>query len=333
MKKRYVFILGLILMLFCGCGKKDESSVIKEVTKKVKDMDCYQITGLLNITNNDDNYNYDVVASFEKDDNYRVSLTNKSNNHEQIILKNETGVYVVTPSLNKSFKFQSEWPHNNSQIYLLQSLVEDLNNTEERSFESNDDGYMITVKVNYPNNINLQKQRIYLDKNLNFKKVEVLDQNDIPNMTMEFTNIDQNPVFQEQFFELNSIIDQIDVNDSSEESAGTINDIIYPLYIPVGTVLTDQEKVSKDNGERIILTFDGEKPFLLVEETVSVEEEFSIIPTFGEPYMLGDTFGALTTNSISWSSNGIDYYIVSEVMNSLELIEIANSISAIPTMK
>lgn len=332
MKKRFLFILILILMLFCGCGKKGESSILKDLNKKIKNMDQYQVTGLLNITNNDDNYNYDVVASYKKDDNYRVSLTNKSNNHEQIILKNETGVYVVTPSLNKSFKFQSEWPHNNSQIYLLESLMEDLNENEERTFEETEDGYIFTTKVNYPNNVNLKKQKIYLTKDLDFKMVEVLDQNDIPNMVMEFTNIDSNPVFQDDFFELDSIIDNIDT-ETKEETTGSIDDIIYPLYIPTGTVLSDQEKVAKDDGERIILTFDGDKPFLLVEETSSVEKEFSIIPTFGEPYLLGDSLGALSTNSLSWSSNGIDYYLVSDVMNQLELIEIANSISAIPTIK
>jgi len=42
----------------------------------------------------------------KKKDMYKVSLTNKANNHEQIILKNNDGVYVLTPSLNKSFKFQ-----------------------------------------------------------------------------------------------------------------------------------------------------------------------------------------------------------------------------------
>ena len=49
--------------------------------------------------------------------------------------------------------------------------------------------------------------------------------------------------------------------------------------------------------------------------------------------MLVDTVGALTNNSITWSSNGIDYYIVSDAMSQVELIEIASSISAIPTFK
>ena len=73
--------------------------------------------------------------------------------------------------------------------------------------------------------------------------------------------------------------------------------------------------------------------FLLVEETASIDKDFSIIPIFGEPYFLNDTVGAVTDNSLNWTSGGIEYYLVSDVMGKTELIEIANSISAIPIMK
>ena len=56
-------------------------------------------------------------------------------------------VLVVTPSLNKSFKFQSDWPYNNSQIYLLQPIIRDLKNDDKRTFEETKDGYIFTVKV------------------------------------------------------------------------------------------------------------------------------------------------------------------------------------------
>ena len=81
------------------------------------------------------------------------------------------------------------------------------------------------------------------------------------------------------------------------------------------------------------MTFGGEKPFLLVEETVTIPEELEIIPTFGEPCILSDTVAALTETSISWTSNNVDYYIVSDVMSQDELLEIARSVSVIPTMK
>ncbi len=337
MKK--IIILGtIILMLFLtGCGKKGMDDIVNDLDKLISNLTTYQIEGDLQITNNDDTYNYDILVSYEKPNKYRVSLTNISNDHEQIILKNDEGVYVVTPSLNKSFKFQSDWPNNNSQVYLLDSLLKDIKNDQDKTFEEINDGYIITTKVTYPNNTNLVKQKITLDKDLNFKSVEVLDSNDIPQMIMKFNNIDLKANFDDNYFDLDSIIEQIDIdqNNNKEETdeTVTIDDIIYPLYVPVGTALVDKEKVAKTDGERVILTFDGEKPFLLVEETASVEKEFSVVPTYGEPFLLADTVGALSSNSISWVSNGIEYYIVSDAMSQVELIEIASSISAIPTMK
>ena len=333
MKK--IIILGTIIMLFVtGCGKKDAGDIIKDLEKKISSATSYQVEGQLQITNNDDTYNYNVTVSYEKPNKYRVSLINTSNDHEQIILKNDEGVYVVTPSLNKSFKFQSDWPNNNSQVYLLSSIVNDINNDGNKTFEENKDGYTITTKVTYPNNTNLIKQKITIDKDLIFKTIEVLDSNDIPQMVMKFNSIDLKANFDDEFFDLDSIIEQIEPNiEEKTEESNAIDDIIYPLYVPTGTALVDKEKVAKTDGERIILTFDGEKPFLLVEETVTVEEEFSVIPTYGEPLLLADTVAALSSNSISWVSNGIEYYIVSDAMSQLELIEIASSINTIATIK
>lgn len=331
MKRKILLSILIVITLIVGCSKKNKESIIGDFKKNISSMDSYKIDGLLTISSNEDTYKYDVVVSFKKDDNYRVSLINKSNGHEQIILKSDGDVYVITPALNKSFKFQSSWPMNNSQIYILESLLNDIELDPNRKVVESDNEYIITTKVNYPNNINLVSQKIYLDKNATIKKVEVLNDSNIVEMVMEFNRIDDKPIFENNYFDLNSIISDIDVSDS--ESNSVINDIIYPLYIPVGTVLTNEEKVSKDNGERIILTFDGEKPFLLVEETSNVDKDFSIIPIFGEPSFLKDTIGAITDNSLSWSSGGIDYYLVSDVMGKNELIEIANSISTIPIMK
>ena len=55
-----------------------------------------------------------------------------------------------------------------------------------------------------------------------------------------------------------------------------------------------------------------------------------IIPTFGEPYQLMDTLGVMTDTSLSWTSNGVEYYLISEVMSKDELIEVAQSIYELP---
>ena len=105
------------------------------------------------------------------------------------------------------------------------------------------------------------------------------------------------------------------------------------LYVPDGTKLVNEDKIKKENGERVIMDYDGDKSFLLVEETSDVFNEFTVIPTIGEPYLVMDTLGVMGENSLSWSSNGIDYYLVSDVMNQNELIEVAQSIGGIVSMK
>ena len=105
------------------------------------------------------------------------------------------------------------------------------------------------------------------------------------------------------------------------------------MFLPENTTLKSQDVITKDNGERVILTFGGDKPFILIEETVGIEDELEIIPTLGEPALLIDTIGALGEDSISWISKGMQYYITSNSMSQEELLTIARSISTIPVMK
>ncbi len=328
-------LIGLIitLLLVTGCGKNSESSIVSDLDKKINKAEAYKLDGKLEIVNNDDVYNYDIEVSYKKDNYYKVLLTNKANDHTQIILKNDDGVYVLTPALNKSFKFQSDWPYSNSQIYLLKSLINDIKNTKDRKFKETDKGYIFTTDVNYPNNSKLVKQTIEFDNKHNFKRVKVYDSNNVIYMTMTFNNIDYSPTFKKNYFDLNTIMGAYSIDKENVEKTVALDDTIYPLVLPTGTKLVSEEKVQKDVGERIIMTFDGDKPFLLVEESAVCEDEFTIIPTYGEPYQLMDTLGVMTNNSLTWTSNGIEYYIVSDVLNQDELIEVAQSISYLPTMK
>ena len=340
--KKYLFLFLLVLCLFIvGCGKNSNKSIKDDLIKSINNLKGYELNGKLEVVNNDDVFNYDVSVKFKDGDYYRVTLKNNANNHEQVILRNDDGVYVVTPSLNKSFKFQSDWPYNNSQAYLLKNIISDIEKDKEIEENNTGDGYTIVSKVNFPNNPKLTHQKVTIDNNLMIKKVEILNDDGISLMTFTVNNTNYKPIFDESYFQINSIIntsenneDNKDTNDKEKsEKTSTIDEIIYPLYIPTGTTLTGEEKVSKTDGERVILTFGGEKAFTLVEETTTRESEFTIVPTYGEPYLLIDTVAALSNNSINWVSNGIEYYIVSDVMNQNELIEVAKSVNTVSVLK
>lgn len=324
------FICGLFLLT--GCGKYGEKDIVKDLSKNIENTKGYHLEAEMEINNNEDKYSYNVAVSYQNEDYFRVSLKNKANNHEQILLRNKDGVYVLTPSLNKSFKFQSDWPYNNSQSYILQTIIKDIKDDKDRTFEETDNYYVFTTKVNYPNNRNLEKQVVYFDKSLNLKEIQVLNAENDPEIKVKFTKLDMKATYNDKYFSINENMQTAAVDDLIEP-VSKIEDVVYPMYIPTNTTLGSQDKVSKTDGERIILTFNGEKPFILVEETAVKEAELTTIPTFGEPYLLNDTIGSISTNSVSWISNGIEYYIASDVIKTEELTEIAKSINVIAVGK
>lgn len=355
MKKIFICI-GLILML-CGCASETKEDVLKDFTNKISSAKSYKITGSMEISNDEETFTYSLESYYLKDNYYKVILVNQTNNHEQIILKNESDIYVITPALNKSFKFQSEWPDNSSQAYLLGSIASDIKNDTNTEIEEIDDGYIIKSSVNYPNNEELTYQKIYLTKDKNVEKVEVFNTNDIVKIKVIFESIDLKAGLNAKDFNLNDYVkeeeitedtkDEIKNNENNctegecqnEENTNTdkkveendnktanIENIIYPLYIPSNTYLTNSETIETSSGNRVILTFSGEKNFVLIEEATIKSEEMSIVPVYGEPVMLSETIGALSANSLSWDANNVSYYLASTELTVNEMRTIANSL-------
>lgn len=326
--KKLIF-LTLSMIIISGCGKNSSENTIKNLTKKIEGTESYHLEGTLEIINNENTYAYDVDVAYKKDNNFKVSLKNKTNNHEQIILRNKDGVYVLTPSLNKSFKFQSEWPYNNSQSYLLQNLTNDIKNDNEYASEETKEGYVITTKTNYSNNKELKKQKIYINKEKEIYQVEVLDENNNVKIKTKIDKIDYNPNYNEDIFKLEN---NVTVSKEVEEPVSKIEDIIYPMYIPQNTYLSSQNKVSKENGERIIMTFAGDNPFMLIQETINQNEE-GITSVNGEPYQLDNSIGIMDETSITWVDKGIEYYLVSNTLDPEELVSVANSLTTAAIQK
>ena len=327
--KKIIIFLSMVLIL-TGCGNREEN-IVKKFTKKIENSGSYKISGNMEIVSNEDTFKYKIEASKSKDGYYKVNLVNKTNDHEQIILKNKEGVYVVTPELNKSFKFQSEWPNNGSQSYLLDILVNDVKNDEKIHVENTDKIY-IQCRVNYPNNSTLYSEKIYLNNNYDVEKVEVLDQDGNVKITLSVSKIDYNTKFSKDYFELSTLISENNTKDEEvkEDESNTgyiLKDIIYPLYVPTNTELNSEDTINTSDGNRAILTFSGDSPFILIEEVSRTFDELEVIPVNGDPLIMSDSIGAISNNSLYWTSNGIDYYLSSNSMDSSELMTIAEGLT------
>lgn len=364
-KRVVVIVLCVLLLTGCMSNTKDMMKSFKDYNSK---KESYELSGSMTLISNEDEFTYNIKVGVDNKTNYKVSLVNTINNHEQVILKNSEGVYVVTPNLNKSFKFMSEWPSNSSQAYLLESLVNDTNNDANSSIKEINDGYQIDTAVNYPNNQKLEKETITTDKKFNIKEVEVKNSEGVTLLKVKINDINYSPKFDASYFKLDNLVKEETTSkkdenknketkkeenkteekttNSEEECINTcendecknkckttettsniLEDIIYPLYVPVDTYLHSKDKVSTDNGERVILTFAGTDPFILVEEKATMNEEMEIVPVNGEPILISNTIGAIGDNSVYWTSNGVDFYLTSNTLNSNEMMTIAESIT------
>ena len=290
--KKFLSVLAIFVFAIClsGCAKEDKKSILNKLDKKINNASGYKLEAQMELVNNEDSYKYDVTVSYKKKDNYRVSLRNKTNNHEQIILKNEEGVYVLTPSLNKSFKFQSKWPYNNTQSYLLQSVVNDMKSDSKLSMKKEKDNYVFKSKVNYKNNASLTHQVVVVDKNYTIKSVTVLDSDENVGIKVVFNSIDMKAKFKNNYFVLEENMQTITSNDEeSQDAMNMMDDAVYPMYLPEGTYLETEKVVELDEGSRVILTFAGDNSFMLVEQTAVKNDEMTVIPTSGDLDIFMDT--------------------------------------------
>lgn len=325
MKK--VLLILLCLFMLGGCKKNESIDISKEFEDKVSKTKSYKLSGTMEIHNDEEVFSYAIDVFYLEDNYYKVEMTNSSNNHLQVILKNDDGLYVITPALNKSFKFESAWPGNSSQAYILESLVRDMKNTDNISTRNKDNEYEITTDVNYPNNPELKYQKIFLDKDYKISKVEVYNESDMLRIKVEISDLDYSAGLSKSNFVLSDYIkEEIKNENDSEKEPDKISSAIYPLYMPVNTYLSSSEIISSEDGDRAILTFSGDRNFVIVEENSVASLEHEIIPVYGDPLMVNDTIGAISSNSVYWTANDIDYYLVSNDLSMNEMVYVASSL-------
>lgn len=358
--KKICIMLLIMLLVTTGCKAKTEDDLIETFSESLAKSESYILKGNMEIYDGQDTFKYSVESSHLKDEYYKVVLINETNNHEQIILRNEESVYVITPALNKSFKFDSVWPNNSSQSYLLGSILKDIESDEGKEIKALENGYEVKSVVNYPNNGELKYQIITFNEDMQIKSVEVYDSSDNVYITVVFSDIDMDVKLKVSDFDLSNYVD-IETEEETEEieeekpeetettceecsnneedcesscstSVSSLDNILYPMYVPSDTTLTSAETVMTDYSERVILTFAGASNFVLIEELSVASNEFEVVPINGNPVFLNDTVAAISTNSIHFTKQGVDYYILSNDLTSHEMVSIANSIGNIQSV-
>lgn len=221
--RRITWVLTIVIafsMLLAACGTKNSADVVKDLDQVVTKMESYEGTGTMTLHTGDKPQEYRVEVWYQNPSYYRIALTNAQKDVTQIVLRNDQGVYVLTPSLNKSFRFQSDWPENQGQVYLYQTLVRSILNDTSRQFVDDKDSYVFDVAANY-NTQTLVRQKIWLNKkDYAPKQVQVSDSNANVVVEVKFDKFKFDAGFDKKSFDM-----QQNLNASTPNSKGTILEV------------------------------------------------------------------------------------------------------------
>lgn len=325
-----LLLAGLMVMfVLAACGSKSQEDVVKDLTGKVEDLKSYKVNAKMTLQMGTDPQTYDVEIWHLEPSYYRVNLKNAQKDQSQMILRNDEGVFVLTPALNKSFRFQSDWPENSSQAYLYESLIQDIIEDKEAKFSATKDQYVFETKTRYQNNKMLPIQEITLNKkDLTPASVKVMDPDRKALVTVEFSDAEFNAALDKKDFDMAKNMTRVQLEVPVMADLGDEEFTVkYPSAEIPDVELIEEKSLETEDGKRVILTYDGEKSFTLIQEKAQVAPVTVAATTVnGEPADLGFTIGAQESNMLTWTYQGVDYTLASNDLTEEEMMMLARSV-------
>ncbi|MFT8310468.1 MAG: outer membrane lipoprotein carrier protein LolA [Sporolactobacillus sp.] len=333
MKKWSALWLGaiLVLALLTGCGTKSEKDVINDLNKRYENINSYSTDAVMTFQHNGKKQTYQVNVMYRKPNYYKVALSDGKKENKQMILRNKEGVFVLTPELNKSYRFESDWPNNRSQAYLYHSLAKDILNDPNPGFTAKDNQYVFKTKTNY-NTTQLANQTISLKKDLTPKNVQIKDKDENVVVTVKFKSFKVNPSLNNKTFDVKTNMTAARITKTQTTTAENASfKLLYPTAMLSGTKLATVKPQTTQVGDRYVLKYEGKKPFTLIES--KSRTSVSSVPTIatGSPENLGFAIGSSGDKSLYWSYGGTDYFLASDKLTQDEMMTIAQSVNGLAT--
>lgn len=317
-----VLAIALVLGIFIF-----KSNSLKRTIKEVEEFKEYEMISHMEILENDELKSYQVTstyASINDFEYYKIELYDKSLNQSQIIVKNSEGVYVLTPTLNQAFVFQSDWPNNSFKPYFYHSLVSFL---KENKKEKVKDGYIVSGEVSYENDPRIKKQEVKFDKSLVPVYVSVFDEFDTEIVKLTISSFKSDLELNEDAFQQDLLMKDA----KSKYTSASSSLPMYPVAL-MGSTLQNEKTTVINDVTNHILKFSGSKSFTIIETALSKNDTLEVINVSGDMIDLLDGVAYSSNNQMTYVSSGIVSSIYSHDLTDNEMLAVLSSMRS-PTMK
>lgn len=306
----------LVSLLCFGCeNDKNKASYLK-VLDYIENLNSYSVDSVMTTRRGDRDVSIDVGVDYLAPNYYKVCFN--SNGNKQFIIKNDSGVYVISPDVNKQFKFDSDWPLNSSHAYLLDSILKDIKADGEVSYGVLDDNIYIDCKINHKTNKNVVKMR-YLCNSSDYRpySCSFLNENNECVIDVVFKDFKETD-FKKEHFNHEQYMTEQENNNSMDTSV-----IVSSEFSIEGNVLMASS--NKDNVT--ILCYSGQLPYTIVIQEALSYSDVIVFDEYNDVEVLECGLCFINDNYMRYYLGNYEVTIYSNVLNVDQYLSIASSIS------
>ncbi len=317
MKKIIISILCCVLTLFMvGCNNKKDSTNLEanQALDYIDSLSSYELSCKMVVNRDDKSINLDINVSYLKPGYYKVCFNN-SNGNKQFIVKNDSGVFVLNPALNKEFKFDSDWPLNSTHAYLLEGIKNDIKADSEYSYELSGNNVIINAKLN--NQSKAKSLKFYYNLNDNKPvKAMLYDENNKEIINVVFNSFTPNKTINKELFSEKLIMD----DNTPIKDTTSIEEEEKALAVTCGYIIDGATlKTQTNKDDCTILCYSGDVSYTVVVKKADVYNELVFIDVINNVDYLEN--GLMVSNELK-SIYYIDDYEISIYHNGMNIDDV-----------
>ena len=321
-KLLYCLCLVIPLSLFgCSNEKIDETNAFSKYSEKMNALSSYKLEAVMEVKKGENTTSFDVSVCYKNPNNYLAKLVSKENNNVQIILKNGNGVFVLSPALNKSFKFKSEWPLNTFHAYLPESSMKEISNDKDFITTFDDNEIVFESKVSNKTNPKMVSQKLSINRDKLIPICVVVYNSSL--------GVECKVTFKSFLENISLDSDLFDEEKALKTALLEMGEapITKEIPKPSSTILDETLKSEVATEVSLLQLYSGKINYTVYIRVLESSPVSYVGRTYDDVVMLNDTVGLTTTNSLSWSKGSLMFSIYSDELSLEEMIIVANSIA------
>lgn len=315
--------MGIVVGVVAGCGAPTSQNMKPKLNSQVEAMakQNYKSTATMTVQMDNNSQTYYVETWYEGPDTYRIALGESADSINQVIVRNPNGMFIVSPSLQKVFRFNGDWAQNQGHIYLYTQILQQLASGDTLNVKKQHGLYNFDMPVTPANDVVAKEHVVLNATNLQPKQVVLYDSNGKAVVTLDFKKFETPAKFADADFNPNKIAASFNSKTTLASMDAQPFGYMEPGITGLGDKMADLQELGTND---YLLRYTGEHPFVLSEfrpaPGVSGVAGASLVDMYGVPAIYNGTEQA---HQLTWVNNGVEFALTSNKLSMDQMKQIA----------